>query len=48
MNSLPSFDVGGSSAEVDARVRAKLRAGEPLYLVDEAALTALRPDVVIT
>jgi iron complex transport system substrate-binding protein len=46
--SRPTFDVGGSSAEVDARVRAKLRAGEPLYIVDEAALAALRPDVVIS
>ena len=46
--SRPTFDIGGSSAEVDARVRAKVRAGEPLYQVDEAALAALDPDVVIT
>jgi iron complex transport system substrate-binding protein len=46
--SRPTFDVGGSSAEVDGRVRAKLRAGEPLYVVDEDALAALRPDVVIS
>jgi iron complex transport system substrate-binding protein len=46
--SRPTFDVTGSSASIDARVRAKLRAGEPLYQIDEAALAALRPDVVIT
>jgi iron complex transport system substrate-binding protein len=46
--SRPTFDIDGSSAEVDARVRAKVRAGEPLYQVDEVALTALDPDVVIT
>ncbi len=46
--SRPTFAIGGSSAEVDARVREKLRAGEPLYEVDEAALAALDPDVVIT
>jgi iron complex transport system substrate-binding protein len=46
--SRPTFDVTGSSRDVDGRVRAKLRAGEPLYEVDEAALAALAPDVVIT
>jgi iron complex transport system substrate-binding protein len=46
--SRPTFDVTGSSRAVDGRVRAKLRAGEPLYEVDEAALAALAPDVVIT
>jgi iron complex transport system substrate-binding protein len=46
--SRPTFEIGGSSAEVDARVREKLRQGEPLYEVDEAALAALDPDVVIT
>jgi iron complex transport system substrate-binding protein len=44
----PTFDVTGASADIDARVRAKLRAGEPLYRIDEPALAALRPDVVIT
>src|SRR5687768_15212861 len=46
--SRPTFDVTGSSAEVDARVRERLRAGQPLYEIDEAQLTALAPDVVIT
>jgi iron complex transport system substrate-binding protein len=44
----PTFDVTGSSAEIDARVRAKLSAGAPLYEIDEASLTALAPDVIIT
>src|SRR6185295_6311312 len=44
----PTFDVTGTSADIDARVRAKLRAGEPLYEVDEARLLALEPDLVIT
>jgi hypothetical protein len=42
--SQPTFDVGGSSAEIDRLVRQKLRAGEPLYGVDEARLAALAPD----
>jgi iron complex transport system substrate-binding protein len=46
--SRPTFAIDGSGAEVDARVREKLRAGAPLYEVDEAALAALDPDVVIT
>jgi iron complex transport system substrate-binding protein len=46
--SRPTFEIDGSSAEVDRRVREKLRSGEPLYEVDEAGLSALEPDVVIT
>jgi len=46
--SRPTFDVSGTSAEIDALVRGKLAAGEPLYEVDEAALAELRPDIVIT
>ena len=46
--SRPTFEVDGSSGEIDRRVREKLRAGQPLYQVDEAALAALAPDVVIT
>ncbi len=46
--SRPTFDIAGTSAEIDRRVRDKLRAGEALYQVDEAALAALAPDVVIT
>lgn len=44
----PTFDVEGSSAEIDRLVRERLRAGLPLYQVDEAGLEALAPDVVIT
>jgi iron complex transport system substrate-binding protein len=46
--SRPTFDITGSSAAIDQRVRERLHAGQPLYEVDEAALTALAPDVVIT
>jgi iron complex transport system substrate-binding protein len=46
--SRPTFDVDGSSGDIDRRVREKLRAGQPLYQVDEAALAALAPDVIIT
>lgn len=46
--SRPTFDVGGSSLDIDRRVREKLAARLPLYEVDERALEALRPDVVLT
>jgi iron complex transport system substrate-binding protein len=46
--SQPTFDVTGSSAEIDGLVREKLRAGQPLYQIDEALLEALAPDVIIT
>jgi iron complex transport system substrate-binding protein len=46
--SRPTFDTAGSSREVDERVRTRLRAGQPLYEVDQAALMALAPDVLIT
>lgn len=39
---------GASSREIDDFVRASAREGRPLYEVDEAALAALRPDLVIT
>jgi iron complex transport system substrate-binding protein len=46
--SRPTFDVTGSSAEIDALVRQRLAAGQPLYEIDEAALAALAPDFVLT
>jgi len=46
--SAPTFDVSGSSAEIDGLVRARLRAGQPLYRVDEEQIARLRPDVLIT
>jgi iron complex transport system substrate-binding protein len=46
--SRPTFDITGTSLEIDQRVRERLHARLPLYEVDEAALAALVPDVVIT
>jgi iron complex transport system substrate-binding protein len=46
--SRPTFATDGSSAEIDRLVREKLRAGLPLYEIDEARLEALAPDVIIT
>ena len=46
--SRPTFDVDGSSADIDARVRERLRAGAPLYEIDEALLASLAPDVIVT
>ena len=43
------LDTSGSTpAEIDAAVRARAEAGEDLYTLDEQALTALVPDVVLT
>jgi iron complex transport system substrate-binding protein len=44
----PTFPIDGTSAEIDAAVRARLKAGEPLYRVDEALLLKLAPDALIT
>lgn len=44
----PTFDTTGSSREIDRLVRERLQRGEALYSVDEALLTALAPDVLIT
>ena len=46
--SRPSFDISGTSREIDESVRTRLRAGQPLYQVDEALLLELRPDVLLT
>ena len=46
--SRPTFDISGSSREIDERVRARLRAGLPLYEVDEDVLMSLEPDLIIT
>jgi iron complex transport system substrate-binding protein len=46
--SAPTFDVSGTSSEIDALVRERLRAGEPLYRVDDSLLLELAPDVLIT
>jgi iron complex transport system substrate-binding protein len=44
----PTFDITGSSREIDELVRSRLRAGLPLYQVDEELLLRLAPDVLIT
>ncbi len=36
------------SAAIDAEVKRRIRAGEPLYAVDVERLASLRPDIVIT
>ena len=44
----PKFEVAGTSAEIDARVRAIVRDGLSVYRVDAEALRALDPDVILT
>lgn len=44
----PTFDVSGTSGEIDRLVNQKLRAGEPLYAIDREQLRDLDPDMVIT
>ena len=44
----PTFDISGSSREIDELVRQRLHAGQPLYQVEEALLAELAPDVLIT
>jgi iron complex transport system substrate-binding protein len=44
----PAFDVSVSSAEIDAEVRRRLHAGEPLYRIHLETIRGLEPDLVIT
>jgi iron complex transport system substrate-binding protein len=44
----PAFDVSVSSAQIDAEVRRRLKAGEPLYHVDTDLIRELKPDLIIT
>jgi iron complex transport system substrate-binding protein len=46
--SRPTFDITGSSRQIDEHVRARLHSGQPLYEVDEGAIAALAPDLLIT
>jgi iron complex transport system substrate-binding protein len=39
---------GLTPAQIDAAVRAKLAAGEDLYTLDEGALRAINPDLIVT
>jgi iron complex transport system substrate-binding protein len=43
----PAFDVSGSSGEIDREVRRRIRAGEPLYVLDDELIASLRPDLII-
>jgi iron complex transport system substrate-binding protein len=43
----PAFDISVSSREIDAEVRRRLKAGEPLYYIDTELINSLKPDVVI-
>lgn len=44
----PAFDVSGSSRDIDAEVKRRLGAGEPLYDVDADLINGLKPDLLIT
>jgi iron complex transport system substrate-binding protein len=46
--SRPTFDISGTSREIDELVRTRLRAGAPLYEIDEALLLTLAPDLLVT
>lgn len=46
--SAPAFDVSVSSGEIDAEVRRRLRARQPLYQLDAELIDELRPDLLIT
>jgi len=46
--SQPAFDVSVSSAAIDAEVRRRIHAGEPLYHIDMELIRELQPDLVIT
>jgi iron complex transport system substrate-binding protein len=43
----PAFDVSMASGRIDAEVRRRLRAGEPLYHVDTELIHSLEPDLLI-
>ncbi len=46
--SRPTFDITGSSREIDALVRSRLASKQPLFEVDERLLVELRADVILT
>jgi iron complex transport system substrate-binding protein len=46
--SQPAFNINVSSGEIDAEVRRRLHAGEPLYHIDMDLIRSLQPDLVIT
>lgn len=44
----PAIDLGGTSADIDQRVRKAARDALSIYRVDDAALAALKPDLIVT
>ena len=44
----PAFDVSVASRAINAEVRRRLHAGEPLYRIDMELIRELQPDLVIT
>lgn len=42
----PGFDTSMSSREIDAEVRRRVQAEEPLYYVDSAGIERLKPDIL--
>lgn len=44
----PAFDVTCSSRDIDAEVRRRLKASEPLYYVEADLINRLKPDLLIT
>src|SRR6476659_587699 len=44
----PTFEVTGSSAEIDRRVKESLQTDTSVYSVDARLLDELRPDVIVT
>lgn len=46
--SSPAFDISISSREIDAEVRRRVGAGEPLYRIHTELIRGLHPDLVIT
>ena len=44
----PAFNVTGSSRDIDAEVRRRVKANEPLYDVDADLINKLTPDLLIT
>ena len=44
----PQFELGGTSAEIDGRVKDLVRDGLAIYGIDAGLLRALRPDAIVT
>ncbi len=43
----PAFDISMTSGQIDAEVRRRLRAGEPLYHIDRDRIDSLEPDLLV-